>query len=85
MIKLGQRVVDQISGFKGVVTASSHYINGCNRYQVTAENIQNNEVPVSEWFDEQQLLVKGKKLILKADPELGGSRPNPQRNDAPKP
>lgn len=84
MIELGQRVVDQISGFKGIVTASSHFINGCNRYEVTTENVKKNELPVSDWFDEQRLTVIGKRATVKADPEIGGSRPNPKRNNTPK-
>ena len=54
---LGFTVKDQISGFTGVVTAKTEWLNGCIRYGVQSREL-NEGIPLkSQWFDEDDLVV----------------------------
>ena len=63
MIQLGDMVKDQVSGFKGIVTAQIVYITGCVQYKVQPSNGLglksrlgvDGKVLEPEWFDEAQL------------------------------
>lgn len=37
-IQLGDKVVDVVSGFKGVVTGRAEYLTGCSQFSVSAES-----------------------------------------------
>ena len=39
MIRLGDRVKDTVTGFKGIATSRHEYLNGCVRWGVTEERI----------------------------------------------
>ncbi len=57
MIKLGDNATDSISGFTGVVTARSEYLNGCIQLQLTPQGMDKDGVPKKvQWFDEPQLV-----------------------------
>lgn len=79
-IKLGDQVRDKISGFAGVVTAISTYLNGCNRILVTAEQTNGDGKIVDWWIDDVQLEVRGTKYAASAK-ATGGDRPAPSFND----
>ena len=57
MIKLGDKVTDTITGFKGIVTAKAIYLNGCVQFQVQPKGLKDEEIIKSEWIDEGQLIV----------------------------
>ena len=65
---LGFTVKDQISGFTGVVTAKTEWLNGCVRYGVQSRKLNDGEPLAAQWFDEDDLLVLPgvAQLILKA-------------------
>lgn len=58
MIKLGSRVKDMVSGFTGIATARTEYINGCARVVVDPENLdKDGKLIEGRYFDEPQLEV----------------------------
>ncbi len=78
-IKLGQKVRDKITGFEGIATAKTEFLNGCVQYEVTrklkkgesitAESVQGISI------DEQQLeLIKPKKKPIKKSDNGGKMR-----------
>jgi hypothetical protein len=76
MIELGVKAKSVISGFTGIITGRTEYINGCVQYAITPK-AKDGKVE-SEWFDEQEVQVIGKGVDLSAA-ATGG----PQRNAAP--
>ena len=57
MIKLGQVVQDKISGFEGVATARAEYLNGCIRFQVSPQTVdEKGKVQEAMRFDVVQLV-----------------------------
>jgi len=56
---LGEQVEDIVTGFKGTVTARVQYFNECIQYCVKPKIIFKKdtkmELPIGEYFDEQQL------------------------------
>ena len=51
MVKLGSKVKDSISGFKGTVTARAEYLYGCVRCGVEGKDKPGEMI----WIDEQRL------------------------------
>jgi len=58
MIKLGDKVKDQITGYEGIVIARAEYLNGCISIRVQARNLKNGLPIEAVWFDEQRLTDK---------------------------
>ena len=56
-MKLGKKVVDNITGFKGTVTGRVEYLTGCRQYLV-APKAQGNKYGDSVWLDEDRLISK---------------------------
>ena len=55
---MGMQVRDVVTGFKGVVVAETHWLNGCTRVQVQPRPKKGeNSVPGAESFDVEQLEV----------------------------
>lgn len=88
-IELGMRVRDTISGFTGIATCVSKFLNGCVRVTVSPEKIDKG-VPVADgYFDEQQLEVvavktEARKLVQATERAAlpGGPRKStPRRPD----
>lgn len=55
-VTLGKKYRDDVSGFEGVATARYEFLNGCVRYQLTAES-KEGKAPDELVFDEEQLTV----------------------------
>lgn len=72
MIKLGDKVKDRVSGFKGIAVAKHSYLDGCDRISVQPKINKDGKLPDSSTFDEPQLLIvtrgKVKRMALVADP-----------------
>jgi hypothetical protein len=66
-VKLGEKYIDNISGFEGVAVARFEYLYGCVRVQIEA--ILNGE-PKDFVFDEQ-------RLTRAPSAKSGGARPDP--------
>lgn len=81
-IKLGQRVKDLVSGFVGMTTARTEYLNGCIQFSVTPPVDKEGKKPDGIWFDEEQLEYVGPGITLPrltTAPQLaktGGDQPD---------
>lgn len=78
MVTLGKEYKDSVSGFKGIATSRSEFLNGCTRVCLTGKS-KGNAAPIEIWLDEEQII--GQKKIPN---KTGGTRPdfkfsNPQR------
>lgn len=88
-IQLGDEVQDIISGFTGIAIAKANYMWGCTRFAIQPQEITENKLLDSIWFDEPQLIVitkqkiKNPKLNQKITRDPGGPQPNPKRNIEP--
>lgn len=61
MIKLGNKVKDVITGFKGVVIGRTEWLHGCTTCGVVPQELKDGTTIDSKWFDEGRLeVVKGK-------------------------
>ncbi|MFH1762492.1 MAG: hypothetical protein ABIA63_15440 [bacterium] len=71
MIKLGQMVEDQITGFKGKVMAITEYLHGCRRMGILPMTLNKEDLPHEDyiWMDEPRLTST--KIS-----EPGGPRPD---------
>ncbi len=82
-IQLGMEVKDLVSGFVGIVTAKTQYLNGCVRFTVEPKAQKDGTVPASLWFDEQQLVVLKPTTpltkIAQVATATGGDRPAARR------
>lgn len=57
----GQRVTDDVTGFKGLVTAITQYQHGCLRVCVQPKADKEGKIPEAQWIDEPQLTGKRPK------------------------
>jgi len=72
-LKLGREVEDKITGYKGIVTSSTKFLTGCDRFEVQSRIDKDGMIPVSESFDAEQLKVIGKGVELHPE-DPGGPR-----------
>jgi len=73
---LGKKVVDRVTGFKGVATQKIEYMNGCVQYSIQPKCKEGGEFIDSKWFDEEQVdLVSEKKVVKKKKRTTGGPAP----------
>lgn len=83
-MELGSLVRDQITGFEGVVTARTTYLNGCERISVQSKTLNDGKVIPEECFDIQQLdIVEDSNREEVANEEVGGPRAVPPRRNCP--
>lgn len=69
-VKLGDKVKDTVTGFKGIATGRYTFLNGCIRIEVTPEELKDGKPIEHVVFDEQRLTGKPSGLP-------GGPRPGP--------
>ena len=74
-IKLGDRVVDRISGFKGIATARTEYLNGCISILIQSEDLDEGKKKKGIWFDDVQLDVKRKQAFKEPGKKSVGGPP----------
>ena len=74
------RVKCNVTGFEGVVTAYSEYLNGCEQYCVKPTELdKDGEIREGQWFDQDQL-DKVKAAPKAKEPSRTGG---PQMDQAP--
>jgi len=61
---LGVKVMDKVTGYKGVVTSISFDLFGCIQAVVTPEAGEAGKQEESRWFDVARLKVTGKKPVM---------------------
>jgi hypothetical protein len=84
MVRLGARAKDVISGFTGIVTGRSTYLNGCVSVCISLEGLSKDGEPKHEWFDEQRIevIVQSAFTPRESLATAGGPRDNPPRDGA---
>jgi len=62
-MKLGDKVRDRITGFEGIATSVTTYVNGCVRYGVQPQALDKDGKPAEpQYFDIEQLQVVQKVM-----------------------
>lgn len=54
---LGYTVIDQVTGFKGIVTGQVQYLTGCNQYLVVPRIDDKGAMRDGNWLDESRLVA----------------------------
>jgi hypothetical protein len=72
--KNGDIVRDNVSGYTGMVVATTLWLNGCYRYVVASQTVNEAGVPTDHPFDELQL-TKVADSTIEGKHETGGPRP----------
>jgi hypothetical protein len=72
-IKLGDEVVDTISGFTGIAIARHEYLNGCVRISLQPKCPEGEmKLPDTATFDEPNLRVVQKDVVAESSKDVGG-------------
>lgn len=71
VIKLGDRVKDSITGFKGIAIARSEWLNGCQRIEIQPEILKDGKVVEADWFDIRQVVLIKAKAFPKQERREG--------------
>lgn len=81
-VELGDKVVDQITEFNGVVTGIVYYITGCHQALVAPKSTDN-VFKESHWFDLDRLYVNEKSTFrpaqVSSSERPGADKPAPVR------
>lgn len=62
-IKLGSEVECKITGFKGIATEETHFLNGCVYYFVAPKAKKKTEYPSGILINSDRLKIKGKPVV----------------------
>ena len=75
-IQLGDKVKCKLSGFTGIATARTEFLNGCIQIEVLPKVKKNNEIVEAQSIDEQSLKVitRVKKEIEEEESTGGPNR-----------
>lgn len=77
--ELGDRVKHVfIVQLTGIVTAVTHYLNGCRRCAVQATRMKDGKPIEADWYDETELLVVKQGTVKIGPQDNGGPRPDPK-------
>ena len=71
MIKLGCTAVDQVTGFRGVVTGIVQYLTGCNQALLIPKVDKDGKAMDGAWFDIQRLLPDSSVPTIQTDNTRG--------------
>jgi hypothetical protein len=72
MLKLGQKAYDRITGFEGIITAKTEWLNGCVRYALQPQKLSEKGTPIdAQWFDVEQLIGLDEHIELTKEPSGG--------------
>jgi hypothetical protein len=82
-MKLGDLVKDSITGFTGIVTCRSEWLNGCVRLSLQPQELREGKPLADVTFDIEQLILV-KAAEFKTLMPSGGDRPNVMRAPDPK-
>ena len=77
---LGDKVKDTITGFTGVITLRSQWLNNCNTYGVQPTELKDGAPQERQHFDEPQLVVVEEKVAKESRNTGGPERHVPATN-----
>jgi hypothetical protein len=83
-MKLGDVVRDRISGFTGVVTSRTEYLNGCVRWAVSPQQLHEGKPIEAQYFDEEQIEAVDAPAVIPMRRATGGDRPAPVGRETPR-
>ena len=83
MTNLGDRVKDKVTGFCGLVTAKTTWMNGCVRVGVQSEKLKDGIPQEVQWIDEAQLTVVKRGIVKPGYEDTGGPMPISRRAQDP--
>jgi hypothetical protein len=72
LVELGSEVKSNINGFKGIVSARSEHLNGCNRYWIQPKVGKDGKAPDGAWYDEGELIVINSSKLKRKNSDRGG-------------
>ena len=73
MIKLGNTVKDNVTGFEGIATGRTVFLFGCIRILIEPEKLGSDGKPIDgQWFDEQRVEEVIRKENSEDIPASGG-------------
>lgn len=71
-VKLGQEVVDTVSGFTGIAIARTDWLNGCARIIVQPPVDKEGKLPEDKQFDEPQMAIVNETPHPRGPTNTGG-------------
>lgn len=77
---LGDKVRDTITGFTGIVTLRSQWLNNCNTYGVQPTALKDGAPQERQHFDEPQLELLDEKVVTESRITGGPERHVPTAN-----
>lgn len=80
-IKLGQKAIDKITGFEGIVVSHVEYLFGCDQYGLAPKSVDGKGTETG-YFDEGRIEVTGPGIApeeVKAEKNGGINRDCPAR------
>lgn len=84
-IKLGSKVKDTVTKFRGIAVSRTEYLQGCSRIAVQPENLQKGKPIEPQFFDEPQLeVIKEDKVEANQNDNGGVAYAQPPAKTIPK-
>ncbi len=83
-IRLGDKVKDRITGYEGIVTGITNWLNGCARIGVQSTKLKDGKPLETEWFDVNQIQLVKSKVMKTLNTDTGGPRPAAMRAPDPR-
>ena len=68
-LELGMEVRDRVTGFQGIITARTTYLNACSRLTVSPPVAEKGTLPDSQFFDEPDLVLVGNGVYVPPEPK----------------
>ncbi len=79
MINLGDKVRDRVTGFTGIVTSRTVFLNGCVQYGIKSDKLVNGKPVDAEWVDEAQIqMIKKGAVLAEMERSTGGPQEHPK-------
>ena len=82
-IHLGDEAKDSVTGYRGIVTCKSVYLNGCVRVGLQSQELREGKPIDSYYFDIEQVVLIERSKVLMSD-RSGGPEQAPKRAADPK-
>lgn len=63
-IQLGDRVKDKVSGFTGIVTGITYWLQGCRRIGLAPQEVKDGKILDMVWLDEPQVTIVKRAVVV---------------------